>query len=347
MSGKYYAVAVGRKPGIYRTWEDCKAQTDGFSNAKFKSFKTEDEAKMYLKKIKAPAKRPVKVCQLCLKPIASRGEICPSCTKKKHRLETKMFEYSLGRTNKISNLSLIFLKEKYNTEDVFDLLDKQPYLHWNAFCTSRDARREIKKDHKKYFRDNPKYQKDEKIPGFVSTLFEASKEVLKVSGNRTNPNIIYKCKRCGETLFTRYYDYLGKSGHDCAGIKSSGEIIVEEFLKSKALKYKTQRDTLQCINPDTGHVMPYDFELVGKKILIEVQGEQHRSFIPRFHVTEEGFEYQKEKDAYKKKFAEAQGYKLIEIWYDEFENDAYKHKILEVLGIEPLYLEGYQYASGS
>jgi hypothetical protein len=26
---KFYAVKVGRKPGIYHSWDDCKAQTDG------------------------------------------------------------------------------------------------------------------------------------------------------------------------------------------------------------------------------------------------------------------------------------------------------------------------------
>jgi hypothetical protein len=28
-SPKFYAVKVGRTPGIYHSWEDCKAQTDG------------------------------------------------------------------------------------------------------------------------------------------------------------------------------------------------------------------------------------------------------------------------------------------------------------------------------
>jgi hypothetical protein len=28
-SPKFYAVRVGRTPGIYHSWEDCKAQTDG------------------------------------------------------------------------------------------------------------------------------------------------------------------------------------------------------------------------------------------------------------------------------------------------------------------------------
>lgn len=35
---KYYAVRVGRKPGVYETWAECQAQTKGFSGAEFKSF---------------------------------------------------------------------------------------------------------------------------------------------------------------------------------------------------------------------------------------------------------------------------------------------------------------------
>ena len=42
MASKYYAVKKGKKPGVYRTWDECKAQTDGFSGAIFKSFKTQE-----------------------------------------------------------------------------------------------------------------------------------------------------------------------------------------------------------------------------------------------------------------------------------------------------------------
>lgn len=40
----YYAVRLGRVPGIYSTWDDCKKQTEGFKGAKFKKFPTEKEA---------------------------------------------------------------------------------------------------------------------------------------------------------------------------------------------------------------------------------------------------------------------------------------------------------------
>lgn len=41
---KVYVVWVGYNPGIYKTWAECKAQINGFSSAKFKSFKTSEEA---------------------------------------------------------------------------------------------------------------------------------------------------------------------------------------------------------------------------------------------------------------------------------------------------------------
>ena len=45
---KYYAVKCGRIPGIYRTWEGCQKQVEGFSRAVYRSFKTYEEAQNYL-----------------------------------------------------------------------------------------------------------------------------------------------------------------------------------------------------------------------------------------------------------------------------------------------------------
>lgn len=48
MAGKYYAVRVGKTPGIYRTWDECKDQIHGYPCAAYKSFKTEEEAKNFM-----------------------------------------------------------------------------------------------------------------------------------------------------------------------------------------------------------------------------------------------------------------------------------------------------------
>lgn len=44
----FYAVLVGRQPGIYTNWDDAKAQVEGFSGAKHQKFKTEEEAIAYM-----------------------------------------------------------------------------------------------------------------------------------------------------------------------------------------------------------------------------------------------------------------------------------------------------------
>ena len=48
MAKKYYAVKVGRIPGVYETWDDCQKQTNGYSGAVFKSFPTRAEAQDFI-----------------------------------------------------------------------------------------------------------------------------------------------------------------------------------------------------------------------------------------------------------------------------------------------------------
>jgi len=45
---KYYAVKVGKKPGIYQSWLECKQQVDGFSGATYKSFSSLKAAEEFL-----------------------------------------------------------------------------------------------------------------------------------------------------------------------------------------------------------------------------------------------------------------------------------------------------------
>ncbi len=46
---KYYAVAQGRKTGIFTNWPEAEQQVRGFASAIFKSFKTQQEAEAFLK----------------------------------------------------------------------------------------------------------------------------------------------------------------------------------------------------------------------------------------------------------------------------------------------------------
>lgn len=41
---RWYVVFAGREPGIYRDWEQCRAQVDGCSGAEYRSYASEAEA---------------------------------------------------------------------------------------------------------------------------------------------------------------------------------------------------------------------------------------------------------------------------------------------------------------
>lgn len=48
MAKKYYAVRVGKEPGIYNTWDECKSQVHGFPGAEYKSFTSYEEAQSFI-----------------------------------------------------------------------------------------------------------------------------------------------------------------------------------------------------------------------------------------------------------------------------------------------------------
>lgn len=305
---KYYVVLKGRKVGIYTSWPECYKQVKKYSNAKFKGFKTMEEAENFYKRTYKTLPKDltykeekkivdnilyVDNCIICGKPfmqkMAKKGKrknhpYCPLCQKDKNI--KKAFFNKMQRTNQTAQ----------------GLLKNQREL----------------------------YKRDKNIKGippYIYLYFKDDKEIISVKGDMKNPKITYRCKRCDKQFSVRWFDYRKDVGHDCDGLKSSGEAIVEDYLKNNDIPYKTQRETLRCVNPATNAVMPYDFELPTKKVIIEVQGEQHRKFIPVFHIDEEGFEYQKEKDRQKKAYAIEKGYTFIEIWYDEFDNKEYINKI--------------------
>lgn len=50
----YYAVRKGVKPGVYKTWEECKSQVDKFPNAVYKKFAEERDAWAFIRGVTLP-----------------------------------------------------------------------------------------------------------------------------------------------------------------------------------------------------------------------------------------------------------------------------------------------------
>lgn len=265
----------------------------------------------------------LKFCILCEKPHKIRTQICSVCLKKKND-----FEISIRR--------LVYLREKYKTKDIFGFLKENPEVQ-KDFVELKEAsllRRQIKMVQTSESYKKEKYEKwISDIPQYITDFMEQKPnyKLITISGSRVNPNIHYMCISCNREQCQKYRDIANNKGHNCPSSKSSGEVIVENFLSENGIAFKTQRDTLKCINPITKMRLPYDIELIAHNVIIEVHGDQHFNFSEWFHGTIENFEYQKRKDDYKKRFAEHKGYTILYLDYDSIKTGEYKLKIRDLL----------------
>lgn len=329
-SKKYHA-------SIFESSKDARkfAKSKGLT---YKGFMTREDAISFAgcreSKIcfhQSSAAMPSKVCLVCEKPFKGKTQLCPTCNRLRKSTSCTM-----------TVKTAVAMKHLHPDEDIFTLADNSPYtvLKEVRSTTSKD-RSELKKQRastlrSENYRQTTFSKEEQSIPDYIKRLLDSdkTKTLLYLDGERINPFVYYLCHRCNQEQCQTYESIRAGRGHNCISLKSSGEVIVEEFLKELRLPYKTQYKTLKCVNPRTRKIMPYDFELPHHKIIIEVQGNQHLHFEPYFHGSIENFEYQVWKDTYKKEFAEKHGYTIVYIDYHDLATNKFKSVILNSINRE-------------
>lgn len=294
MEKKFWAVTRGWQLGVYDDYMTVDRVTRGYKGSAVKTFTDYNEACDYV--------REHQRCRSTKKSLVNRSD---ALRRKNDKAVRALYCRACGKP----------IKSKRNKGLCIACLNMP------------DNERGIYKIDK----SKTRYDNEADAPEYINNLLGYSKELIKIDGSKRNPMIYFKCKRCRDDFAVRYEELKKHRSHDCDGILSSGETAVKEYLDKRNIRYKTQYDTLKCINPVTGHIMPYDFELSDKKVIIEIQGEQHRRYIEYFHGTEDGFIYQQNKDKHKKDFAVDKGYTYIEIWYDQFTDGEYKNILNECI----------------
>lgn len=309
----------------------CKRFADG-KGVGYKGFATREEAVTYAgcqeRKIqfRSTELKSPRICLACEKPFHGKTKLCPTCNRIR-----SAYSLSVGM--------MVTIKNMYPEKTVKSLIEEDPsIIYFIGRVTNKKDRADTRKEKAAEFRTEEylkaEYKKtDAAIPDYAKELIskDKSKELLYLEGDRLNPRLYYLCKKCGIEQCQTYESLKAGKGHDCASVKSSGEAIVEDYLKSTGVEFKTQHNTLKCVNCKTKRVMPYDIEMPEHNIIIEVQGEQHYSYSPYFHGSVENFEYQQWRDIQKKVFAEKHGYRVIYISYEEIRTERYKQIINDVL----------------
>lgn len=101
--------------------------------------------------------------------------------------------------------------------------------------------------------------------------------------------------------------------------KSKGEEKIEQYLKDNNIEYIPQKKFIDLVS-DKDKLLPYDFYLVNRNIIIEFDGKQHDEYIPYFHKSKKAFEELVKRDKLKNKYATDNGIKLIRIKEHDYDN---------------------------
>ena len=130
----YYAVRVGRNPGIYHTWDECKRETMGFKGASFKKFSTREDAEAFINEIEEDKKESAEKDELVVYVDGSYRN-----SDKSHSYGVYMFndeeEYTYSKRffkdSDMRNVSGEIKGAMRAMEEAAELGKKKIYLHYD------------------------------------------------------------------------------------------------------------------------------------------------------------------------------------------------------------------------
>ncbi|KZM19880.1 DNA helicase [Ascochyta rabiei] len=134
---RFYAVAVGRNPGVYKDWSTVEALTRGFPGAKHKKFKTEQEALAYIDKYREhveklsgliPSHQPGRVFEL---PSSTRSSGPRAHTASFSEYEPTSYETIPSEPLSLQQMRMLYPQMEQNLAEIdqnFVPLDDGPKL---------------------------------------------------------------------------------------------------------------------------------------------------------------------------------------------------------------------------
>lgn len=158
------------------------------------------------------------------------------------------------------------------------------------------------------------------IEEFKKEVYELEKDNYTVLSNAYteshSTNILIRHNKCGNEYLVSRSNF--RKGRRCPYCNmSKGESRIEYFLTENNLFFEPQKTFKGLLGVGNG-LLSYDFYLSDYNLLIEYQGEYHDGNTT--NQTIEEFNIQQEHDKRKREYAEKNDYRLLEIWYWDFDN---------------------------
>lgn len=104
----YYAIHIGKYPGVYDTWDECKDFVKNFPNSKYRKFKSKQEAEIFVQYGSIPKKKQKQ---------QNIDSFFPELDKKEPRLVSELVE-NITKLNNSQN--------KLDTNDSKNIITKEP-----------------------------------------------------------------------------------------------------------------------------------------------------------------------------------------------------------------------------
>lgn len=128
--------------------------------------------------------------------------------------------------------------------------------------------------------------------------------------------ILCQCNSCGFKWNPVASSVLNCNTRCPLCFASKGERKIGRWLQKHNIEFEMHKSFDDLLNENGKH-LNYDFKINDKNILIEYQGEFH---VKPHDKTNESYQKQVDRDNIKRQYALEHGYKLIEIWYTDFNN---------------------------
>ena len=138
---------------------------------------------------------------------------------------------------------------------------------------------------------------------------------------RIDGRVIWKCKcDCGNYAYISSHHLINGDTESCGCISSKGEALLQNILQELHLTFKSQKTFNDCINPQTGKRLRFDFYLPDYNCCIEYDGEQHFSYAKTKNTwnNKQNFDQQLYRDNLKNDYCVNKNIKLIRIPYTDY-----------------------------
>lgn len=251
-------------------------------------------------------------------------KMCEECVKKQG--SSKRIDYVNQKFGKLTVLEMLY---NYNNTN-------STYARCICDCGNETIANmsNIKNGHTKScgcYEKSSRYNRNNHYIDIKGQKFGMLTVIEKTDKRSTNGSMIWKCKcDCGNYTEANTSNLKRLHTFSCGcRHRSKTEILINNLLSSLNIKFEEEKRFEDCKNSSNTDMLPFDFYIKDKNLIIEYDGQHHFESIPHWGGDEK-FKHTIENDNIKNQYCIDNNITLLRLPYT-LKNNEIKEKILNIL----------------